>query len=86
MLKKKKHKDNLPDYTFLTYVVRSVVYHLIVYVLRFLYEHVSQTYCHRAQWLSWKSVRLGILGLLVKVSPQAESLGCVLERDTLSAV
>ena len=37
-----------------------------------------------AQWLSLWSVRLGIEGLLVRVSPQGESLCCVLEQDTLS--
>ena len=37
-----------------------------------------------AQWLSWLSVRLGIEGLLVRDSPPAESLCCVLEQGTLS--
>ena len=41
---KEKPKDyNLPDYMFLKYVVRSVVFHLIVNVLRFLYEGLSQS-------------------------------------------
>ena len=31
------------------------------------------------------SVRLGIEGLLVRVSPPAESLCCVIKKDTLSA-
>ena len=86
MKEKETQKDNLPDYTFLTYFVRCVVFHLIVNVVRFLYESVLQTSYHRAQWLSWKSLRLGIEGFLVKVSPQAESLCCVREQDTLCAV
>ena len=61
--KKKKQKDNnLPDYTFIKHVVRSVVFYLIVNALRFLYERVSQSSCHTAQWLSGKSLRLGSKG------------------------
>ena len=87
MKEKEKQKDNnLPDNMFLKYVVRSVVFHLIVNDLRFLYERVSQTSCHRAEGLSGKSVRLGIEGSLGKVSPRADSLCCILEHDTLSAV
>ena len=38
-----------------------------------------------AQWLSWLSIRLGIKGLLVWVSPPVESLCSILEQGTLSA-
>ena len=38
------------------------------------------------QWHSWYSIRLGVKELLVLDSLQEESLCCVLEQDTLSAL
>ena len=41
-------------------------------------------WCPVAQLIECLSVRLGIQGLLVRVSPPAESLCCVLEQNTIS--
>ena len=41
-------------------------------------------WCAVAQLVECLSVRQGIQGLLVRVSPPAESLCCGLEQDTLS--
>ena len=48
----------------------------------FTYNMVSR-FKHGMQWLSQLSVKLGIKGLLVRVSSLTESLCCVLEQDTL---